>query len=84
MTVRVKDIRVCVVSDVELHRCLKYTTFSPFISSRHAQNTQGVRHLHPTVFLFCGLPPPQMLGLVEPPSTLCGLARDTLQIWCKE
>ena len=33
----VKDMRVCVVTDVELHRCLTYTTFSLFISSRHAK-----------------------------------------------
>ena len=34
--VSVKHMRVCVVTDEDLHRCLTYTTFSPFISDRHA------------------------------------------------
>ena len=34
---RVKRMRVCVVTDVGLHRCLTHTTLSPFISSRDSK-----------------------------------------------
>ena len=40
----VKDMRACVVKDVELQRSLTHIIFSPFISSCHATHTQGVPH----------------------------------------